>query len=96
MGKDPPSVTTTRRPGRIRAAATNTLNRLTEVESVTTTCPGAAPTRVPMTSPTRSGAPHQSASFQDRMSRWPHSVAMTRATASGTAAGSAPRELPSR
>ena len=72
VGKESGSVSTVLRPGRRREAATTTLNRLTEVESVTTTWPGAAPTSSPMRSPTRSGAPHQSDSFHALMSCSPH------------------------
>ena len=96
VGKVASSTTTVVRPGRNRAAATTALNRFTEVESVTTSCPGAAPTNAPIRSPTRPGASHQPLLVQDPIRSVPHCRVTTSATAAGTAAGSAPSELPSR
>jgi hypothetical protein len=45
----------TRRSGRSASAAASTLNRLTDVESATTTSPAAAPTSRAILSPTRRG-----------------------------------------
>ncbi len=96
MGKCPGSVTSSGRSGRSAAAASSAVNNCTLVESPATVCPGAAPMSVPMVSPTRSGACHQPAAFQEPMSAVPHWRRTTSSRAAGTAAGSGPRELPSR
>ena len=96
VGNVASSTTTVRRPGRNRDAAATVLNRFTEVESVTTTWPGAAPTSRPTRSPTRAGASHQPLLVHEPIRSVPHCRETTSATAAGTAAGSAPSELPSR
>ena len=78
------------------AAARSAWYRRTVVVSPTTTCPGAAPISRPTASPTRVGASHQPAAFHDVTRPRPHSSCTTRSSAAGTAAGSAPSELPSR
>ena len=78
------------------SAADSTLNRLTLVESVTTSSPARAPTRRAILSPTRCGSSIQPALFHLRMSPSPHSRRTTCATRSGAARGSTPSELPSR
>ena len=80
----------------MRAAALSTLKRLTEVESATTSSPGAAPTSRPILSPTRRGSSIQPALFQLRIRPWPHSRVTTSCTRAAVARGSTPSELPSR
>ena len=55
------------RPGRSRAAATSSLNRLTEIVSVTVMWCGAAPSSGASFAPMRPGDSYHPAAFQERM-----------------------------
>jgi hypothetical protein len=61
-----------------------------------TTLPGAAPISAATRSPTRVGACIHPALFQPRISRSPHSSAMTACARACAAIGNGPSELPSR
>ena len=82
--------------GRMRAAATSSLNRLTEIVSVTVTWCGAAPSNGASLAPMRPGDSYHPAAFHERISPAPHSSSMVRATRAATPFGTAPSELPSR
>ena len=95
-GKLPRSATIVLRPGRSRAAATSSLNRLTEMVSVTVTWCGAAPSSGASLAPMRPGDSYHPAAFQERIRPVPHSSSIVRSTRAATPFGTAPSELPSR
>ncbi len=90
VGKLLRSLTTTVRLGSAArcsaSAADNTLNRLTLVESATTSSPGPTPTSGAILSPMRCGSAIQPAVFQLPIRPWPHSCATTWATRAAVAA----------
>ncbi len=94
-GKFSSSLTILARPGRARRAAAASLNRLTEVESLTTTSPGWAPIRRAILSPMAWGASIQ-LSFQARIRRSPHWCSTASRRWAAVRLGKRPRELPSR
>ena len=72
------------------------LNRFTEIESVTITSSAAAPISRAILAAVRCGAVYQPASFHERISPCAHSRSIASRIRAATARGMAPSELPSR